>query len=152
MKRITIVALFAAASMVGLGNAFAQGYAVRATMPFDFSIGSKVLPAGTYKINRFHNDLIEIQNQDKDIAILSTSFSDDAQSKNGAVLIFDKCGDQYFLREVLLKNPATAPTFEHRGIQITAPLLIEGPESATDCLRAACATFTSRGGKVFTIW
>ena len=114
MKRITIVALFAAASMVGLGNAFAQGYAVRATMPFDFSIGSKVLPAGTYKINRFHNDLIEIQNQDKDIAILSTSLSDDAQSKNGAVLIFDKCGDQYFLREVLAGSGG--------GINVNLPL------------------------------
>ena len=51
MKRITaIVALLAAASTIGLGNAFAQGNAVRATMPFDFTVGNKVLPAGTYTI------------------------------------------------------------------------------------------------------
>jgi len=102
MKRITAIALFAAATTLGLGTAFAQGYAVRATMPFDFTVGSKTLPAGNYKINNFHSDLIEIQNLDKDASVLSVTFSDDAQSKNGgAVLIFDKCGDQYFLREVL---------------------------------------------------
>lgn len=101
MKRITAIALFAAATTLGLGTAFAQGNAVRATMPFDFTVGSKTLPAGTYTINRFHNDLIEIQDWDKDASVLTATFSDDAQSKNGAVLIFDKCGDQYFLREVL---------------------------------------------------
>jgi hypothetical protein len=102
MKRIkAIVALLAVASTIGLGNAFAQGNAVRATMPFDFTVGNKVLPAGTYTINRFHNDLIEIRGVDKDVALLSTSYGDETQSKNGPVLVFDKCGGDYFLREVL---------------------------------------------------
>lgn len=100
MKRITAIALFAAAATLGLGTAFAQENAVRATMPFDFTVGSKTLPAGTYTISRFHNELIEIRGIDTDAAALSDSFSDDTQATT-PVLIFDKCGGDYFLREVL---------------------------------------------------
>jgi hypothetical protein len=107
MKRITAIALFVAASTLGTGIALAQDDAVRATMPFDFTVGSRLLPAGTYQINRIHNDLIEIQSADKGVAILSASISDENQSKNGPVLVFDKYGGQYFLREVL-SGPAGA--------------------------------------------
>jgi hypothetical protein len=101
MKRITAIALLAAAGMLGAGNALAQGYAVRATMPFDFTVGAKLLPAGTYQITRVRNDLITIQNSDKKIAILSTSLPDENQSANGPVLVFNKYGGEYFLRKVL---------------------------------------------------
>jgi hypothetical protein len=100
MIRITAIALLAAAGTLGLGNALAQD-AVRATMPFDFTVGSKLLPAGTYTINRARNELIEIHSVNSDVGMLSDSFSDDTQSKNGAVLVFDKYGGEYFLREVL---------------------------------------------------
>ena len=46
MKRITAIALFAAASALGAGHALAQDHAVQATMPFDFTVGNKLLPQG----------------------------------------------------------------------------------------------------------
>jgi hypothetical protein len=101
MKRITALALFAVSSMVGAGMASAQTHGVKATMPFDFTVGSKLLPPGTYKILPVNDDVIEIQNQDKTVSILSQSSPDSSVSENGGKLVFDKFGDQYFLREVL---------------------------------------------------
>lgn len=101
MKRITAIALFAAASTLGIGSALAQDQAIQATMPFNFTVGSKLLPAGTYSIIRVQDDFIEIKDANKDTAVLSPSSPDDNQSKNGLVLVFNKYGGEYFLREVL---------------------------------------------------
>src|ERR1700757_2976100 len=101
MRKITAIVLFAAASTLSLGNAFAQANALRVTMPFDFTIGSKLLPAGTYNVIQVRDNLIEIRGVNKTISLLSSSYSDDTQPKNGAVLVFDKIGGDYFLRQVL---------------------------------------------------
>ena len=64
MKRITSTALFTLAVLVtaalvpGTG-AMAQGRAVRATVPFDFTVGDKLLPAGTY------TDMVAIDGHDR---------------------------------------------------------------------------------------
>ena len=100
MKRITAVALFIVASTIGVGNALAQEYSLRATMPFNFTVGDKVLLAGTYTILPVRDGLIEIRNQDGKNAILSTADPDSDQYMKNAVLVFNKYGDQYFLREV----------------------------------------------------
>ena len=52
MKRITAIALFAIASFAVADKSFAQGPTVQATVPFDFTVGNKLLPAGTYTIKR----------------------------------------------------------------------------------------------------
>ncbi|MBV8114110.1 MAG: hypothetical protein JO300_05170, partial [Silvibacterium sp.] len=51
MKRITTTALFILAALVTAGGAVAQDRAVRATVPFDFTVGDKLLPAGNYEIS-----------------------------------------------------------------------------------------------------
>ena len=101
MKRITSLALFAFSSIIGGALASAQTHGVEATMPFDFTVGGKLLPPGTYKILSVTDGVVEIQNQDKTVAILSQSSPDSSVSENGGQLVFDKFGDQYFLREVL---------------------------------------------------
>jgi hypothetical protein len=100
MKRITAIALFILASLVSAGSVSAQDNGVRATIPFDFTVGSKVLPSGTYTIQQGMTSLIVIRNREKNIAVMSTSHADSKQSKTGK-LVFDKYGDQYFLREIL---------------------------------------------------
>lgn len=101
MKRITALALFTVSSILGAGMAMAQTHGVKATMPFDFTVGGKLLPPGTYKILAVNDDVIEIQNQEKTVSILSQSSPDSTVSEDGGKLVFDKFGDQYFLREVL---------------------------------------------------
>ena len=48
MKNLIATALFAAAAVIAVPAASAQ---VKAAVPFNFSIGSRNLPAGTYVVN-----------------------------------------------------------------------------------------------------
>ena len=103
MKRITSIALFILAGMVSAGSVLAQDHGVRATVPFDFTVGNKVLPSGTYTIEPTAQNVIVIRNREKNIAVMSTSYGDGKQSKTGE-LVFNKYGDQYFLREILCSS------------------------------------------------
>ena len=65
MKRINVIAFLTLASALGIGSASAQTQSaqVRATVPFDFTVANKQLPAGTYSIARAKNGAIEILNR-----------------------------------------------------------------------------------------
>ena len=101
MKRITATALLTLAALVPAGGAMAQGRAVRATVPFDFSVGDKLLPAGNYEISEPSYGVIEVRNRDEHVTMLTSTRHDSHQSRNGNKLVFHKYGDQYFLSEIL---------------------------------------------------
>jgi hypothetical protein len=101
MKRITVIALFVAAALVTAGGAMAQDRAVRATVPFAFTVGNKLLPSGNYEITAVFDNAIEIQNRDKHVVVMTTATYDSHQSRIGGELVFDRIGDQYFLSEIL---------------------------------------------------
>ena len=103
MKRImsiTSIALFALVSFVTVGSISAQERGVKATVPFDFTVGNKLLPAGTYTITAENAGVIKIQNSERRVSILSLATQDGKESKTGE-LVFNKYGDQYFLHEIL---------------------------------------------------
>jgi hypothetical protein len=100
MKRITAIAFFAAASFLGGASALAQDSQLRATVPFNFTVGSKHLPAGNYTVSPVFATVIAIRNWDKNAAVLSAVKPGADQSNSNAKLVFDKLGDQYFLREI----------------------------------------------------
>jgi len=101
MKRITAIALLAIANFAVAGTSFAQSKAVQAKVPFDFTVGNKLLPSGTYTIEKESQWIIAIKNNDKPIAMVSVVNQDGEKSANGGKLIFHKYGGQYFLSEVL---------------------------------------------------
>ena len=103
MKQMTSIALFALVSFSTIGMASAQDRAVKADVPFDFTVGNKLVPAGTYTISAEASNVIEIQNLDKHVAMLTTTTPDGKESKTNK-LVFDKIGDQYFLSEVLCSS------------------------------------------------
>jgi hypothetical protein len=112
MKRIIAIALFALASLVTVGNASAQSQ-IRATIPFDFTAGRAVLPAGTYTISSGNRIAVVIQNGTQHATVLRSTIADEDPSMKNR-LVFNKYGDQYFLREILcpsshlnLELPAT---------------------------------------------
>ena len=103
MKRITIV-FVALVTLVAAGTAVAQGTAVKANVPFDFTVGNAHVPAGTYLVMRAGStNLVEIRNTSGKPAIFSSVYSDGKRPESGK-LVFDKWGDQYFLREILCAN------------------------------------------------
>ena len=101
MKRITAIALLVIANFAMAGTSFAQSKVVRANVPFDFTVGDKLLPAGTYTIKETSDHLIMIRNHDKPIAVLSLVNGDSHNSPNGGKLMFHRYGSQYFLSEIL---------------------------------------------------
>jgi hypothetical protein len=100
MKRITSLALFALAGVLSTGSALAQDASLRATMPFDFIVGNKQLPSGTYTVSPVFSSAVAIRSWDNNTSALSTVSPASNQSNGGGKLVFDKVGDQYFLREV----------------------------------------------------
>jgi len=106
MKRMTAIAFFALATLVATGSAVAQEHAVKATVPFDFTVGNAHVPAGTYTISpadQRDSNLIMLRNETGKVTILAAAYADGKQPQTGK-LVFDKWGDRYFLREVLCAN------------------------------------------------
>jgi len=102
MKRITAIALLAFAGVIGTGKALAQDH-VSAKVPFNFTVGNKTLPAGTYSITRESDTVIAIRNHDSRDAILSMTSQESNQSAKN-VLVFDRYNGHYFLREILCET------------------------------------------------
>lgn len=104
MKRNTAIALIAIANFAMAGTSFAQSTGVRANVPFDFTVGNKLLPAGTYTIKEQSDHVILITNHDKPIAAISLVNGDSNRSPNGGKLKFHRYGSQYFLSEILCEQ------------------------------------------------
>lgn len=103
MKHFTATALFALASLVAVGSMSAQDHVVQANIPFNFTVGSKVLPPGTYVITSETPHVIVIRNKDTNASALSAAYGAGNQTKDGK-LVFDRYGDQYFLSEILCSS------------------------------------------------
>ena len=107
MNRISTVTLLAVASLAACGSAIAQGSNIKANIPFDFTVGNTWMPAGEYTISSPLREIIEVRSADLSrIAELVSSPSHN-ESRSGSKLVFDKYGDQYFLRHVLCPSVAS---------------------------------------------
>ena len=101
MKNIAAIALFLAANLIAAGSAPAQDHLVKATVPFNFTVGDQTLPSGTYVIRSSPNTpiLLTMRNWDKNVAIMSLAASTQSETKDNT-LVFHKYGDQYFLSDI----------------------------------------------------
>jgi hypothetical protein len=101
MKRTFATALLAAASLMAPTGVSAQSRQ-QATIPFDFTVGERLLPAGTYVIKSLTPGVIAVHGW-KGRTLLSTmtlvSPTDEVR-KDPDRLVFHKYGDQYFLSEI----------------------------------------------------
>jgi hypothetical protein len=101
MKYTLATALLAAASLMAPTGVSAQARQ-QATIPFDFTVGERLLPAGTYVIKPVTNGVIEVHGW-KGKTLLSTMTAvtpADAVGKDPNKLVFHRYGDQYFLSEI----------------------------------------------------
>ena len=139
MNRISATALLAIASVAACTGAMAQQPAVKANIPFGFTVGNTWMPAGEYTVTSPSNDVLELKS-DSHVALVASTRSYD-ESKSGSKLVFDKYGDQYFLHEVLCPNfvsldlriPASKSEKIARGREIEA----RGPFSGDQIMVAA---------------
>jgi hypothetical protein len=100
MKWTLSVALLALLTIATTTSAFSQQQSIRGKIPFSFTVGEKVLPAGEYSIHPLDNHVLRIRSADgRNWAnvVDSQSFDDAA---GGSRLVFDRIGESYFLRRV----------------------------------------------------
>jgi hypothetical protein len=87
-----------AVAMVSASQAFAQSNAMRVNVPFAFHNGSQRLPAGVYRVTIESTHLILLQGSSKS-GYVNTNPEIGKPGEKGK-LVFQRYGDQYFLREV----------------------------------------------------
>jgi hypothetical protein len=119
MKRLTLNALLAFASLFGALPAFSSTSAVRADVPFNFTVGQDLLPSGSYIISRDLWGIVRVQSLDQSRASTSVTTIGDAYAGTGDKLIFRKYGDRYFLGKVSSSAfSAQVPVFKtEKGIR-----------------------------------
>ncbi len=72
-----------------------------AKIPFEFSVGNKVLPAGEYTVSQMTQDTLVIRNVDFSASDIVLTIPTRARTTpNESALVFNRYGDQYFLSKV----------------------------------------------------
>jgi hypothetical protein len=100
MKRTFAIALFALATLAGVHSAAAQTNAVKATVPFAFNVGDKVLPSGTYSLSMPQAGTLLLRSGSQRLMVLVNNYHrNDVHGTRGR-LFFTSQGGQYSLREV----------------------------------------------------
>jgi len=101
------MALLAAATV----HAQVPGTAVRATIPFDFSVSGKTLPAGRYEIRRIDSGpdglIISNLNNKHSKAMFETEPVEARRLSSRPKIMFHRYGDSYFLSEVFAGGDQT---------------------------------------------
>jgi hypothetical protein len=103
MKRIPALA-FLTAALISMGSACAHAQTAEFKVPFDFTVGSQLLPAGTYKVGYYPTkNAILIRSQDERFHAFIATHLADPSTTDGEV-VFTKYGNKYFMHEVLCGN------------------------------------------------
>jgi hypothetical protein len=105
MKNLTAIALFVAAGFVTAGSALAQDHKVTATVPFNFTVEGRTLPAGNYTIGSDANSpqLLTIADRKDGVTVMAITIPDASYGADNK-LVFHRYGNQYFLSEVRSTN------------------------------------------------
>jgi hypothetical protein len=124
----TIWMAVALAAVVGIVAWAGEATAVRATVPFEFTVAGQKLPAGEYQIARSGAfSAIHIYSRENRTTILVAAAPGNTnKTGHAAALSFNKYGNQYFLTELWMGNGPN-------GVQLPKSMaekkLAERPES-----------------------
>ena len=126
-KFFSAIAMGCLLSLLVVGSVHAQlpGTEIRASIPFDFTVRGKTLPAGEYAITRIGDeptDLLMRNIRDKrEHVIFGTDPKDARRIPRRNVLVFNRYGDSYFLEEVVTAGEGTgreiAPSHAERTLR-----------------------------------
>ena len=116
LKNVSLLCAILLVTVVASAQGQTLGSRVKADIPFDFSIGDKKLPSGTYSVGRArqNSDDVVISVEDEggrskairmSIPVLNVNITEKAK------LVFRRYGDQYFLYQVWPAGGATGRQF-----------------------------------------
>ena len=131
MKKKAWMFVFAALFLaVGTASMSADSfYQLRTNIPFGFMVGSEVFPAGAYSVARVGSDAsaLVLRSSDgrKSTAFLTFGTSS-LEAREKASLVFNRYGDQYFLKEVWTVGDVTGrQLFPSRGERELSSAMID---------------------------
>src|ERR1700748_1596648 len=100
MKRIIAVALLAI-STFSASSVFAQTRALKADVPFGFSVGGAQLPADTYVITSISSGMVLIRNAKGGPSAIVSTLRGESKPTDSNKLVFARYGDHYFLHRIV---------------------------------------------------
>jgi hypothetical protein len=115
------------------------GAVIRVSIPFDFTVEKKALPAGEYEIRRINDEptalLIQNVNNRRDEAIFQTEPREAHRIPGHSLLLFHRYGDSSFLSEVFTAGEQTGeelpPTRAERTLRSEMAKNNVEPETVT---------------------
>jgi len=117
-KLLSVIAMGCLLSLLLVGNVHAQlpGTEIRASIPFDFTVRGKTLPAGEYALTRIGDEpsglLIRNVRDKREHIVFETEPKDARRIPRRNVLVFNRYGDSYFLEEVVTAGEETGRELE----------------------------------------
>ena len=102
MQALKVFAVAVFIALLGASSAKASSTMLRADIPFDFTVGSATLPAGTYTVTEATPGVLLIRNDNPgpDPAFVLANLVETTKAQDSAKLIFHRYGNSYFLSEV----------------------------------------------------
>ena len=125
------------------GYAQMPGSEIRATIPFDFSVRGKTLPAGEYEIKRVNDSLEELiisrSSGQHERAIFNTESVQPREIPNRSLIVFHRYGDTYFLSEVLVEGNQTGRELaqSHQERQLRREMASNGGQTEPETVAVA---------------
>lgn len=111
MKKHSLIPLLAMVVVLAVGTAYAQlgAGAVKANIPFGFTVGTKAFPAGEYTVrNSGTAGVLLISGEDSSHrGLISTIGVDANKGSSQTKLVFHRYGDQYFLSQIWVRGESS---------------------------------------------
>ena len=108
MKRQAFSLVSLLSLLLVAGSAIAQTVHVRGDVPFNFAVGNKTLPAGTYDIRTISSGdskTLRLQSRDGSASMmLNSNAAEKLEPANKTKLVFNRYGNQYFLSQIWVKG------------------------------------------------
>ena len=90
------------------GSAFAQTVHVRGNIPFNFAVGNKTFPAGTYDIRTISSGdskTLRLRSQDNNASVMvNSNAAETLKPASKSKLVFNHYGKRYFLSQIWVKG------------------------------------------------
>ena len=126
-KLFSAIAMGCLLSLLLVGSVHAQlpGAEIRASIPFDFTVRGKTLPAGEYSITRIGDEpttlLMRSVRGKHESVMFHTEPLDKRRIPRRDVLVFNRYGDSYFLEQVVTAGEETgrelSPSHAERALR-----------------------------------
>jgi hypothetical protein len=115
MRKQLITLVGVLSLVVVAGSAFAQTVYVRGKIPFDFIVGKTTLPSGAYEIRSLNDGpdkTLLLRGPDSHSNVMvGANRVESFKGSDATKLVFDRVGDQYFLREIWTEGAKSGRQF-----------------------------------------